>query len=69
MPKHDAERFNDFTELEDKSAFTIQGTDFVFIYDSEGGWIDEDGNYYNKDGKPVYHDSDEDNDYNSYDGR
>lgn len=47
-------RFNEFTEQLDENGkpigFVLEGSDFLFKYDEEGGWVDEDGNYYNSDG-------------------
>jgi hypothetical protein len=47
-------RFNEFTEQLDEYGkpigFVLEGNDFVFKYDEEGGWVDEDGNYYNSEG-------------------
>lgn len=30
--------------------FTLPGSEFLFKYDSNGGWKDEKGNYYNSKG-------------------
>ena len=42
-----------YNELPDKSGFTIKGCNFVFKYDSHGGWFDEEKNYYNFNGEPA----------------
>ena len=71
MSKHRPERFKEYFELPDKTGFKINGTDYVFKYDQDGGWRDEDGNYYDCNGEPVYSDASDDDDdgYKSYDGR
>ena len=69
MQKHQPERFKEYYETEDKSGFKIHGCDFVFKYEEDGGWKDEHGNYYDCNGLPVYEESDEEDDYNSYDGK
>lgn len=33
-----SERFKDYKLLEDKTGFTVEGTDHVFYFDQEGGW-------------------------------
>lgn len=38
---HRPERFEVYTELPDGSGFKIKGTDYVFKFDSRGGWYDE----------------------------
>jgi len=45
-------RFDVYTELPDRSGFTIKDTEFVFKFDRYGGWFDEYGNYYDCDGVP-----------------
>lgn len=39
-PGHQPERFEDFEYLPGERAFTIQGTNFVFYLDKQGGWFD-----------------------------
>lgn len=41
-----------YTELEDGSGFKIPGNDHVFLFTKQGGWYDEDNNYYNANGDP-----------------
>ncbi len=50
---HNPERFADFEEYKDGKGFSIRerGRVIDFNYDSEKGWFDEFGNYYNKDGE------------------
>jgi hypothetical protein len=47
-------RWNEFIEQYDQDGkpigFKLPGNDFLFKYDIDGGWDDEDGNYYNADG-------------------
>lgn len=58
-------RFSEFTEQLDENGkaigFHIDGSDFLFKYDEDGGWVDEDGNYYNAEGI-LQSDSEEDED-------
>lgn len=49
---HQPARFDVFTELKDKSGFTIPGCSHVFKYDRYGGWFDEYSNYYDTNGNP-----------------
>jgi hypothetical protein len=50
---HRPERFEVYTELPDKSGFTLKDCTHVFKYDSHGGWFDEEGNHYNCNGEPT----------------
>ena len=47
-------RFSEFTEILDQDGkaigFKIPDNDFLFEFDSDGGWVDEKGNYFNHDG-------------------
>ena len=44
-------RFSNFEEISDKEGkvigFKIPDCDFLFEFDSDGGWEDEDGKYFN----------------------
>lgn len=55
-------RFSQFTEVFNGDGkligFSIPDCDFIFKYDSHGGWYDEERNYYNTDG--VLQSDDED---------
>ena len=46
------ERFQVYQEVEDGSGFYLKDCDFFFEYDKHGGWRDEYGNYYDKNGDP-----------------
>jgi hypothetical protein len=43
-------RFKEFIEAEDHSGFTIPGSEHFFKYDKWGGWQDETGKHYSRDG-------------------
>jgi len=47
-------RFTEFTEVFNGEGtligFSIPNSDFIFKYDSHGGWYDEERRYYNADG-------------------
>ncbi len=45
------DRFKEYDEAEDGSGFFLPDGTF-FEFDKFGGWFDEFGNYYNKDGVP-----------------
>lgn len=45
----DISRFEEFKELEDNTGFKIP-TGEIFKLDSEGGWFDEFGSYFNAEG-------------------
>lgn len=51
-------RFEHFTEVagEDGNVigFKLDGQDFLYKFDSKGGWHDEDNNYYNSHGVFLY---------------
>ena len=47
-------RFSEFNEVADENGkvigFKIPNNDFLFKFDEDGGWLDEEDNYYNCDG-------------------
>ena len=55
--QHQQDRFANYEENFNSDGiaigFTLPGVDFLFRYDSEGGWKDEKGNYYNSSGQLV----------------
>lgn len=52
-------RFERFTELRDGSGFRIPNCSYVFLYDRDGGWLDEYGNHFDRNGRPDEPSSDE----------
>ncbi|CAD8142089.1 unnamed protein product [Paramecium octaurelia] len=52
-PKHQPEKFNEYVELKDEEkvvGFLVNQQSYFFYED--GGWRDENGCYYDKDGQP-----------------
>ena len=47
-------RFNEFTEQLDEDGkafgFLLTDSEFLFKYDRNGGWVDEENNYFNHEG-------------------
>ena len=66
-------RFNQFTEVLDEDGkaigFKLPNNEFVFKFDEDGGWVDEDDNYYNHEGILQSDSSDDDDDDISYSDR
>lgn len=55
-------RFKEFTDVLNKEGkaigFKIPNCDFEFLFDEDGGWEDETGNYFNHDGILIPSDDD-----------
>ena len=49
--------------------FKIPNNDFLFKFDEDGGWVDEDDNYYNHEGILQSDSSDDEDDDISYSDR
>lgn len=64
-------RFQEFTESLDQDGkpigFTLTDNDFLFKYDRNGGWVDENGHYFNAEG--ILQSEEEDSDEDSLDER
>ena len=64
-PGHQIDRFLEYTLYQDEKGFFINenGQKITFDFDKDGGWFDEYGNYYNKDGTaadpPQYDENEE----------
>ncbi|CAD8136788.1 unnamed protein product [Paramecium pentaurelia] len=54
-PQHQPERFSQYIELKDENDNVIgfQVDEQQYIFDLEGGWRDENGCHYDKDGQPA----------------
>ena len=68
--KRGKSRFDEYIEqFEDgfKIGFKLPDNNFMFVYDADGGWRDEDKKYYNCDGEllsDVESEQSDDEDYN-----
>jgi len=62
-------RFEKYAISKDGRSFTIEGSTHEFVFDEQGGWLDEFGNYYDANGNPLDYDDDhyDDDKYDGYD--